>query len=81
MTIKITYDHECDGCKKIIMTENYNWAHFPIYTAPQPQRGNAFVLFGINADLCSECAQPLLEAKERMRERIILKRDAENEQN
>jgi hypothetical protein len=71
MTIKITYDHECDGCKKIIMTENYNWAHFPIYTAPQPQRGNAFVLFGINADLCGDCAQPLLEAKERMMQNII----------
>ena len=71
MTIKITYDHECDGCKKIIMTENYNWASFPSYTTPQPQRGNAFVLFGVNADLCSECAQPLQEAKERMMEKII----------
>jgi NAD-dependent dihydropyrimidine dehydrogenase PreA subunit len=76
MTIKITYDHECDGCKKIIMTENYNWAHFTIYTAPQPQRGNAFVLFGINADLCSECAAPLLEAKEQMMKNIIKARGA-----
>jgi hypothetical protein len=28
-------------------------------------------LFGVNADLCSECAQPLQEAKERMMEKII----------
>jgi hypothetical protein len=61
------------------MTENYNWASFPSYTTPQPNRGNTFVLFGINADLCNDCAAPLLEAKERMIERIILKRDNENE--
>ena len=77
MTIKITYDHECDGCKTIIWTEKYSWASFPSTTTPQPHRGNAFVLFGINADLCDDCAQPLFEAKERMMERIILKRDNE----
>lgn len=77
MTIKITYNHECDGCKKIIMIENYNWASSPSYTPPQPNNRNTFVLFGINADLCVNCAQPLLEAKERMIEKIILKRDNE----
>ena len=71
MTIKITYNHECDGCKKIIMTENYNWSNFPNWTVPQPNRFNKFVLFGINADLCNDCAQPLLEAKERMMEKFI----------
>lgn len=71
MTIKITYNHECDGCKKIIMTENYNWASFPSYTTPNPNKNNTFVLFGVSVELCSECAQPLLEAKERMMEKII----------
>ena len=71
MTIKITYDHECDGCKTIIRSENYDWSSFTSWTAPQPNRSSAFLLFGISADLCSECAQPFLEAKERMMENII----------
>jgi len=71
MTIKITYNHECDGCKKIIMTENYNWASSPNWVAPHPNKSNLFVLYGFNADLCVDCAQPLLEAKNSMMEEII----------
>lgn len=79
MTIKITYDHECDGCKTIMMTERYDCTSYPELPYPQPNKGRLMFLFGMSIDLCNECAQPLLEAKERMVERIILKRDAENE--
>ena len=46
-------------------------AHVTMEPDPGCVRLHAFVLFGVNADLCSECAQPLLEAKERMMENII----------
>jgi len=72
--IKLTYEHICDGCKKTLDTEVYECSDYPGMEFPRPHRQFSFNWFGINAQLCKECAAPLYEAQRKTMEIIIANR-------
>jgi hypothetical protein len=68
--IKLTYEHICDGCKAHLATEVYHCTNVPNVEFPKPHRRFSFDWTGLNAQLCKDCAQPMYEAVEQMKEAI-----------
>ena len=68
--IEITYKHICDGCDNILDTEIYNCTDIPELELPKPHRMYSFIYRGLNVQLCRECAEPMYEAVELMKEKV-----------
>jgi len=72
--IKVIYEHFCDGCDNILDTEIYNCTDIPELELPRPHRLYSFIYRGLNVQLCRECATPMYEATDLMKEKVTLKR-------
>ena len=68
--IEITYKHICDGCQAHLGTEVYECIDNAEFEFPKPHRMYSFIYSGLNVHLCRECATPMYEAVELMKEKV-----------
>lgn len=65
MSIKIIHRILCDLCGKTLEDESYVYLISPDWKPPIPTMQYNFRLGGTNVDLCSECALPIFDAKDK----------------
>ena len=68
--IELTYKHICDGCQTELDTEIYNCTDIPELELPRPHRLYSFIYRGLNVQLCKECAKPMYDAIDLMKEKV-----------
>jgi hypothetical protein len=72
--IKVIYEHFCDGCNNILDTEIYNCTDIPELELPRPHRLYSFIYRGLNVQLCRECAKPMYDAVDLVKEKVARRR-------
>jgi hypothetical protein len=72
--IKVIYEHVCDGCSNILDSEIYNCTDIPELELPRPHRMYSFIYRGLNVQLCRECATPMYNAVDLMKEKVTCRR-------
>ena len=68
--IEITYKHICDGCQAHLDTEVYECIDDAKFEFPKPHRMYSFIWKGFTVHLCKNCATPMYEAVEVMKEKV-----------
>lgn len=72
--IRLTYKIVCDLCKKECATQEFDCMNHPHWEFPRPTRAFSYELQGA-LELCNDCAAPLVQAKHKRIEEVLLERN------